>query len=338
MIIHGDCVEEMKKMDEASIDAVVCDPPYGLGFMGQSWDNIMQAEDSEVWHLHWALEAIRILRPGGHLAAMGGTRTFHRLVCAIEDAGFEVRDTLCWQYVSGFPKSRESLKPSWEPIALARKPLIGTVAQNVLEHGTGGLGIDGCRVDFVEGDVCVGGFGNEKIGVPETGQREFKGASWQESPYEGRWPSNTIRTEPFGDDRDKQFLSPVVCVPKASKSEKEFGCEDLDDNKPLHGDDCVKGKEKGLTVSNAKSRRKNNHPTCKPIALFRHLVRLLTPEGGTVLDPFFGSGTTGCAAEIEGFDWIGIEQDEHYCRIAEARTKAWAERAAEQASQLEMSI
>src|SRR5215212_7318564 len=163
-VIHGDCRDVMLSMEEESVDAIVCDPPYLLEFMGKEFDRQhhgMKGETighkMEAWHLSWAREALRVLKPGGHLLAFGGSRTYHRLACAIEDAGFEIRDQLQWMYGSGFPKSHNlrgewdgwgtALKPGHEPIVLARKPLIGTVAANVTEHGTGALNIDGCRIE-----------------------------------------------------------------------------------------------------------------------------------------------------------------------------------------------
>ena len=155
-IIRGDCVEVMAGLADNSIDAIVTDPPYALSFMGKTWDDLGELREFEAWTERWAREAYRILKPGGHLLAFGGSRTYHRLAAGIEDAGFEIRDQLMWVYASGFPKSHNldgewsgwgtALKPAHEPIVMARKPLIGTVAQNVQEHGTGALNIDGCRI------------------------------------------------------------------------------------------------------------------------------------------------------------------------------------------------
>jgi DNA modification methylase len=149
MIICGDCLEEMAKMESNSIDSIVTDPPYGLSFMGKDWDYGIPG-------IHFWVEALRVAKPGCHLLAFGGTRTFHRLACAIEDSGWEIRDCLGWIYGSGFPKSHNlkgdheglgtALKPAWEPIIMARKPLDGTVAANVQKWGTGAINVYGCRV------------------------------------------------------------------------------------------------------------------------------------------------------------------------------------------------
>jgi hypothetical protein len=185
-LIHGDCLEELKRLPENSVDAVVTDPPYGLSFMGRRWD--YGVPSVAAWQ-----EVFRVLKPGGHVLSFGGTRTYHRLVCAIEDAGFEVRDQVGWCFGSGFPKSHNlpgglgtALKPAWEPICVARKPLEGTVADNVSRWGTGALNIDGCRVGSdtikVNGWKC----GGEQVynGRQSEG---FDGGS-----HQGRWPANLI--------------------------------------------------------------------------------------------------------------------------------------------------
>lgn len=181
-LVHGDCREVIRDLPEGSVDAIVTDPPYGLHFMGKTWDSFGSAlgvdhktttersgsmhagkydhsrnHEFQLWCESWAREAYRVLKPGGHLLAFGGSRTYHRLACAIEDAGFEIRDQLQWLYGSGFPKSHNlsdewdgwgtALKPAHEPIVLARKPLTGTVAANVAQHGTGALNVDGCRIE-----------------------------------------------------------------------------------------------------------------------------------------------------------------------------------------------
>jgi predicted methyltransferase len=377
-VFHGDCRDVMRDLPDNSVDAVVTDPPYELGFMGKRWDDSGVAYDPFVW-----LEVIRVLKPGGHLLAFGGTRTWHRLAVAIEDAGFEVRDSMAWMYGSGFPKSLDvskaidknngevgrllkftawmrmtgltasdlnkatgtfmgshyltnksqpaiptpelwqiirplcgdipawvdelvqriaaerevvgsktsgiankdegqrytigasksvqvditapatpaaeqwqgwgtALKPAHEPIVVARKPLIGTVAENVLTHGTGALNIDGCRVS------------------------EMK-----------RWPANVALDESQAAQLDAQ-VSRFFYVAKASKKERP----NVD----------------GIA-----------HPTVKPMALMRYLVRLVTPPGGTVLEPFAGSGTTIEACVIEGFNCIAIEREADYLPLIEAR-------------------
>lgn len=378
---HGDCREIIATLDDNSIDAIATDPPYELGFMGKKWDNTGIAYDVQLW-----TECLRVLKHGGHLLAFGGTRTYHRMTCAIEDAGFEIRDSIHWLYGSGFPKSHDvsksidktngetdrlhkftawmrttgltarqinnitesnmgghyltaksqpaiptaalwavirphcnnvpewvdelvqriaaerevigtnpnieraarslsgvigfgagslnaditapatdaarewegwgtALKPAHEPIVVARKPLIGTVAANVLQHGTGALNIDGARVGE-------------------------------------RWPANVIVDETVADTVE---WSRYFYCPKASRTERNAGIE-----------------------------TSNTHPTVKPLELMRYLVRLVTPPGGTVLEPFAGSGTTLAAAIIEGFNAIGCELIADYLPIIEGRI-AWAQ-------------
>lgn len=435
-IIEGDCIAAMKKLPAASVDAIVTDPPYGLEFMGKEWD-VFRVDDRatkrhrgehgaapavlafQEWSRLWACAAIHVLKPGGHLLAFGGSRTYHRMACAVEDAGFAIRDQIMWLYGNGFPKSlnvskaidrvrddregvysvtawvraardaasirnadideafgfhgmaghwtssmsqptvptleqipqlltvlgdpdvpddiaellislngrkgqpgeawfrreivgrrvgvnmkkqsvacsisaqglsastrhkynitasattaaREwdgwgtALKPAHEPIVVARKPVVGTVAANVQKHGTGALNVEGCRV-------------------------------------RGRWPANIVLDPEAGELLDMQ-TGTGVCrffyCPKPTRAEREAGLR-----RGEHGS--------------------NHHPTVKPVALMRHLMRLVTPPGGTVLDPFVGSGTTLLAAGLEGFNAIGIEQEKEYIEIATARLAAWRER------------
>ena len=307
-IILGDCRDIIATLPDNSVHSIVTDPPYELGFMGKKWDNSGIAYDVTLW-----AECLRVLKPGGHLLSFGGTRTYHRMVCAIEDAGFEIRDCIVWLYSSGFPKSHNvgkgidraagaeravvgkdgrsanstwlgiavrgetgfgignwditapatddakkwdgwgtALKPANEPIVVARKPLAGTVASNVLEHGTGAINIDGTRIGE-------------------------------------RWPANLIVDESVDEEWTKYFY-----VSKASKTERNTGLE-----------------------------MSNTHPTVKPIALMRYLVRLVTPPKGTVLEPFAGSGTTLVAAVLEGFNAIGCELTNDYLPIIEGRIE-WA--------------
>jgi len=302
-IICGDCLDVMASMPESSVDSIVTDPPYGLSFMGKDWDHGVPGE--AFWR-----EALRVAKPGAHLLAFGGTRTHHRLMCAIEDAGWEIRDCLGWLYGSGFPKSLDvskaidkmagaeraheaiqwqgwgtALKPAWEPIVLARKPLIGTVAQNVLEHGTGALNIDGCRVG-TEDKLSIGSNKHNGNAI-NFGMKDNKEAQSQHP--QGRFPANLIHDG--SDEVEAVFpknASRFFYCAKASKSERGEG---------------------------------NNHPTVKPLALMRYLCRLVTPPDGVVLDPFCGSGSTLVGALQEGFRYIGIEKDPDYVNIAYARTK-----------------
>lgn len=386
MILRGDCVEVMAGMDAGSVDAIVTDPPYGLGFMGKQWDELPPGRE-------WADQCLRVLKPGGHLLAFGGTRTYHRLTVAIEDAGFEIRDQIMWLYGSGFPKSLDvskaidkaagelktqsqgfshaghdgrkaemkqdksfrsdygykyapatedaakwegwgtALKPAHEPVVVARKPLIGTVAANVLEHGTGALNIDGCRVG-TELITAHGGGQNENRtygmgkGIPaiEAGS----------NPHIGRWPANTVLDEdaaaildaevgelkspkPYkrgsGPTGNPRIYGNGAGIPQWS-AEGNYG----DTGGPSRFFYVAKASRK---ERNAGLDDRNTHPTVKPINLMRWLVRLVTPPGGTVLDPFTGSGTTGCAAALESLDFIGIEREPEYADIAEARIKHW---------------
>ncbi len=326
-IIVGDCLEAMRGMDAASVDAIVTDPPYGLSFMGKHWDHGVPGVD------FW-VEALRVAKPGTHLLAFGGTRTYHRLACAIEDAGWEVRDCIAWVYGSGFPKSHNlrgdwhgwgtSLKPAFEPIIVARKPLIGTVAENVTTHGTGAMNIDGCRVQHNE-ECRMMAASQANIDNPsekhrQAGRRE---ATLELKP-EGRWPANLIH------DGSDEVLA---AFPQATGQQGAVG--------PQYGDKASVNaygdfgprqdfQPRGDTgsaarffycakASKADRGEGNAHPTVKPTDLMRYLCRLVTPPGGIVFDPFAGSGSTGKGAVLEGFNFIGIELDAEYAEIARAR-------------------
>jgi DNA modification methylase len=328
-IRHGDCLEVLRAMPDCSVDAVVTDPPYGLSFMGKKWD--YDVPSVEIWH-----ECLRVLKPGGHLLAFAGTRTQHRMACRIEDAGFEIRDMIAWVYGSGFPKSHNlsgdwqgwgtALKPALEPITVARKPLAGTVAANVLEHGTGALNVDGCRV----GDNAGWSYPNGRGGGGWHG-RESLSANLSEpmAATQGRWPANLIHdgsAEPAAllGTADRFFY----CA-KASKSDRDDGLESFEAKATAFGNQAQAELKRGnLDHDDGKSGmnkvklRQNIHPTVKPTNLMRYLCRLVTPPGGVVLDPFTGSGSTGKAAVLEGFRFIGIERDPQYVEIARARVAA----------------
>ena len=322
-LYRGDCLDVLAAMEPESVDAIVCDPPYGLGFLGRAWDALPPGED-------WARLCLRVLKPGGHLVAFGGTRTVHRLATAIEDGGFEIRDMVSWLYWSGFPKSLDvfkalpdaaqwegygtALKPAQEPAVLARKPLTGTVAANVLEHGTGALNIDGCR--FAYGDEAWPGpqdsSGWSITGSKASDNRSMSGKNYAREPKpddpRGRWPAN------------------IYAHPKACRSEREAGCERLPGRTGAEATDRTAGSA-GLNNPRAGAGRtadrvKNHHPTVKPIGVMRWLCKLTGGQPGSViLDPFMGSGTTGCAAVLEGFDFIGIEREPEYMQICEARIR-----------------
>ena len=367
MLLKGNCLELLAEMPDNSVDSIVTDPPYELGFMGKSWDNSGIAYSVELWS-----QALRVLKPGGHLLAFGGSRTYHRLASAVEDAGFEIRDQIMYLYGSGFPKSHNlkdewqgwgtALKPAHEPIVVARKPLIGTVATNVLTYGTGALNIDGSRVGTTE-KLSIGS-NNRQNALVNFGMKDNK--ETQEQNLQGRWPANVIHDgseevlEGFPNTKGvvrkptgKGILNPETgwnansmidttvrgfadegsaarffyCA-KASKSERNAGL-DIEQFPLKNYTEANKMGGAGDTMLTGSgnprdSRKQNFHPTVKPIALMRYLVKLVTPPNGTVLDPFLGSGTTAVAAILEGFNWMGCEMTEDYWSIIEARV-AWAE-------------
>ena len=334
---HGDCLEVLRSLPDCSVDSIVTDPPYGLSFMGKRWD--YDVPSVEVW-----AECLRVLKPGGHLLAFAGTRTQHRMAVRIEDAGFEIRDMIAWVYGSGFPKSLDvskaidkaagaerevvgqhgapaksiysqgkqelpqevnitapatpeakqwqgwgtALKPALEPITVARKPLIGTVAENVLQHGTGAINVDGGRVGE-------------------------------------RWPANFIHD---GSEEATDLLGASArffyCA-KASKADRDEGCEKLQERSAGECVDRVEGSagmESPRAGAGRTSGSRNHHPTVKPTDLMRYLCRLVTPPSGIVLDPFMGSGSTGKAAMLEGFAFVGIEREAEYIDIAKARIQS----------------
>lgn len=419
----GDCLDVLKTLPTNSVDSVVCDPPYGLSFMGKKWD--YDVPSVEIW-----AECLRVLKPGGHLLAFAGTRTQHRMAVRIEDAGFEIRDMIAWVYGSGFPKSLDvskaldkaagaerevvglskgkggenlnnlvrdggndasdakgcgaygigakqitidipitapateaarqwqgwgtALKPALEPITMARKPLGKgmTVAANVLEHGTGALNIDGCRVEY-EDDCRLlkgGSYGGNRTGaagtsVFGTGDNEV---SYQGGVPEGRWPANLIH------DGSGEVLAafPETAPSKAANRgiQQRYDVSSPETARPKAGTDTVRGHgdnggsaacffycakasrrdrnaglaDPGPQFKHGATLRKventattgNNHPTVKPTDLMAYLCRLVTPPGGVVLDPFMGSGSTGKAAIPEGFHFIGVECEPAYFDIA----------------------
>jgi site-specific DNA-methyltransferase (adenine-specific) len=352
-ILIGDCRERMAELDAASIDSCVCDPPYHLtsivkrfgaanaapakvgktgayarasrGFMGQTWDGGDVAFQPETW-----AEVLRVLKPGSHLVAFSGTRTYHRMACAIEDAGFEIRDQLAWVYGSGFPKSHNqpggwgtALKPAWEPICLARKPLVGTVAANVQAHGTGCLNIDGCRVEGADNKTFDRAAGDRSREQYRTGTTI--GAA---KPTDlGRWPANIIH------DGSEEVLAAFPDAP--GQSGTVTGNEPSSPFARVYGDmpnragSAVPRGDSGSAArffyaAKATTEERgegNNHPTVKPINLMRWLCRLVTPIGGTILDPFAGSGSTLIAADAEQFHAIGCELSPDYAAIAERRVR-----------------
>jgi site-specific DNA-methyltransferase (adenine-specific) len=367
-VLHGDSREVLPTLDAESIDAVATDPPYALGFMGKAWDDGVVAFDPAFW-----ADVLRVLKPGGHVVACGGTRTYHRLVCAIEDAGFEIRDQLAWVYGSGFPKSHDvakamdkaagaerevigfdaqkaarqtpnnglvafsgagspgditapatdlarqwqgwgtALKPAFEPICLARKPLVGTVAQNVARYGTGAINVDGCRVAGAAwshpGSNAVGGvYGDFANDAPRSNDK-------------GRFPANLLH------DGSDEVLAAFAAQSDVTVSRGGYrgGNQRADGSflKNLKADAAKTPVGFGDTGSAARffytakadrdDRAGSKHPTVKPVDLMRWLVRLVTPPGGVVLDPFAGTGTTGEAALLEGFTAVLVEREAAYC-------------------------
>lgn len=346
--IHsGDCREVLAGLEAGSIDAIVTDPPYELGFMGKKWDAAGVAYDSVTWS-----ECLRVLKPGGHLLAFGGTRTYHRMTCAIEDAGFEIRDSIHWIYGSGFPKSRTALKPAHEPVAVARKPFRGTVAANVLAHGTGALNIDGCRVGASGGGThCANRDELGKCRGHDNAGRSTSGETFHGPESSGgRWPANIVLTHspecadegPCADDCPVVEMDRQSGVSRSQAGIRVCAGRAIGNGVTLHDDFVARcaisgghndsgGASRYFPVFRyqAKAPRSERprvdgmaHPTVKPLALIRWLVRLVTPPGGVVLDPFIGSGTTAEACRLEGFDCIGVESNADYVPLIEARLKA----------------
>ncbi|MFT2166378.1 DNA-methyltransferase [Citrobacter freundii] len=357
----GRCEEVLKTLPDNSVDAIVTDPPYGLSFMNHKWD--YDVPTVEQWQ-----ECLRVLKPGGHILAFGGSRTYHRLVVNVEDAGFEVRDQILWIYGSGFPKSHNldgefdgwgtALKPAHEPIVMARKPFKKTVSANMTEHGTGAINIDDCRIPT---DEALSGGARALLSHQRDGTEPV--ADYEQAP-EGRWPANIIHdgsdvvVSEFPDAKGQQGaltgnepsskMGSANCYGKmdrrhestpridSSKSAARFFyCakvkpkerdEGLERFIATSASDMTGGRKEGSVGINdpragagRTNGAKNNHPTVKPIALMSYLCRLITPPGGTVLDPWMGSGSTGRAAIEEGFSFIGIDLNPDYVTIASAR-------------------
>lgn len=299
-LVLGDCLEAMAEMEADSVDAIVTDPPYGLGFMGKKWDAMPPGDEV-------AAAMLRVLKPAHYLVAFGGTRTHHRLMVALEDAGFEIRDCLMWLYGSGFPKGKGQLKPAYEPIILCRKPG-GKVRE---------LGIDECRIigaDTTTRHNSSSSYMTRNIGAVQPLQERYTTGS-----SAGRWPANIVLDEEAASEAGA--WSRYFYTAKASRSERNAGCEGLEKRcRQSDGNidqwDLSEGKMRARLPTAPQG---NHHPTVKPVALMRWLIRLIAPPGGTVLDPFMGSGTTGVAAVQEGRFFVGIELDPEYHRIAQAR-------------------
>lgn len=423
---NGNCLEVLKMMieDEVFVDSIVTDPPYELGFMGRSWDSTGIAFQKETWEL-----CFKVLKPGGHLLAFSGSRTYHRIAVAIEDAGFEIRDQVMWLYGSGFPKSMNigktldkklgnervavgertrnvkpfddgngwnsnnttgnhiytkgnsewegwgtALKPAHEPLVLARKPLSEkSVVDNVLKHRTGGINIDECRVEGntenVERKKVVRKSRDENgVWTNNNSGMKAEGSEYADADPRGRFPSNVMHdgsdvvkdifpntkssnvsrerkagTE-FGQSSgwnkhnnvdsglmpaygDEGSASRYFYCAKTSKAERNQGLDNFPIKQTQGGGGGIGNYKDDVNSASGKfgsekAPSKNTHPTVKPIKLMKYLCRLITPKGGTVLDPFMGSGSTGMAAKEENFEFVGIEKEEQYFNIASARIES----------------
>ena len=396
-IYNCNMLEEIEKLEKDSIDSIITDPPYELNFMGKDWDNAGVSYNKHTWE-----KCLRVLKPGGYLLAFGGSRTFHRIACAIEDAGFEIKDTIMWVYGSGFPKSMNiglevdkkvgneskvvgsgksgvssrayqsletttagsyeikeaqnewngwgtQLKPAFEPIIVARKPVENTVVDNVMKYRTGGYNIDACRIPLESNyeykttnrntrqDDKV--FNNKSCGFKSENNNTAV------ANPKGRYPSNVILTY---DDTDYEEVCGGFPITGQSNNtgiaytyDKEYDNANIFDNignkpnAPSNYNDlgsasryfyCAKASNKDRDAGLKFLQNKHNtHPTVKPVELMQYLVRLVTAKGGVVLDPFMGSGSTGKAVMCENvnkhmnYTFIGIELEKEYCNIAQAR-------------------
>lgn len=339
-VLNADCLAVMRTLPDNSIDAIVTDPPYGLsnikpqriteaitawatgdrervpdgrGFMGKAWDSFVPPP--AVWG-----ECLRVLKPGGHLVAFAGSRTHDLMGLSIRMAGFEIRDGLAWLHSQGFPKGGSQLKPAFEPVTLARKALEGTVAANVLKWGTGALNIDGCRIDTDE-DTRRNARGGDN-GLNGTSTYRIRERRADEMPKRtGRWPANVVLDEDQAAALDEQsgtsksrIGNPRGAAAGVGWGMTQTGSEYDDEGGASRFFYCAKASSKERPeVDGVK------HPTVKPLSLMRWLVRLVTPEGGTVYDPFAGSGTTIEAATLEGFAAFGSELDPTYAALCQAR-------------------
>lgn len=370
ILLCGKMEEVCQDLPENSVDAIVTDAPYGIKFMGKKWDyNVPSVYQWE--------QALRVLKPGGYMIAFGGSRTFHRMAVNIEDAGFEIRDTIMWIYAQGFPKSMNigngwgtALKPAHEQIILARKSLDGTVVENMKQWGTGGINIDGCRIDL-NGDYKSKANGRPSL----TGLYDnYNSTQANKADHVGRFPANvihdgsdevialfpdskgqlgrascsksisknniygknknfTINAEPRNDSGSAARF--FYCA-KASNKDRNDGVDMTIETEVGHNrfDTCeicggtiLQNPDRPSACNCNEPIRKHNtfkgnsHPTVKPTALMQYLVKLVTPKGGLVLDPFMGSGSTGKATILEGFEFIGIDMDKQWIPIAESRIK-----------------
>lgn len=369
-LYNGDMLDMKEVIKDNSIDSIVCDPPYEINFMGKGWDNSGIAFNKEAW-----AKCYDVLKPGGYLLAFGGTRTYHRIACAIEDAGFEIRDCIMWLYGSGFPKSQNvgnmidkkngiksidtgipnpnarpnstkentlyksgtvgknfnikiaqnkfagygtCLKPAYEPIIVARKPFKTSVAENIMQNGVGGINIDECRI------------GNEHFEQKNGSYDDFTNSAFghiKRTPkkYDDRFPANVIHDGSEEAIEAMGEASRYFYCAKASKKDRDEGLE-FEFNEAKTTDGCIRANKETAREFGANSGlRRNIHPTVKPTELMQYLVRLVSPSGATILDPFMGSGSTGKAIMFENrernvdYKFIGIELTDKYLPIAKAR-------------------
>lgn len=423
-LFHGNMLEMADAIENRnSVDAIVCDPPYELNFMGKGWDNAGISFNPDTWK-----KCYDVLKPGGYLLAFGGSRTFHRIACAIEDAGFEIRDTIMWLYGSGFPKSMNiglaidkkngvdnktgkirtdgkatspdskvyncndndkptsklekvfeervaqnewagwgtALKPAYEPIIVARKPFKGSCVDNVMKYGVGGINIDECRVE-ISGEKVLSH--NAPKGTFAGGEYDRGSDTTEYREQTGRFPANVIHDgseevcanmpesngaggsipkvkvtgygtqigqgsyEYYGGDRTmfnsgSGSVSRYFYCAKASKKDRDEGLDDFEEKSAGYRTNRKDGSAGITAYAGATGKAKNIHPTVKPTSLMQYLVRLVTPRGGVVLDPFMGSGSTGKAVMYENnernaeYKFIGIELTDEYLPIAQARIQA----------------
>lgn len=320
-LIHTDALTLLRALPTASVDAVVTDPPYAIAFGGKAWDGggdnrfLADPDGFQAFTETWTHEVRRVLKPGGYVAAFCAPRTFHRLVVGAEEAGLDIRDQLLWMFASGMPKSRRvsggrgtALKPAFEPILLARSPLDRnkhgkrlTTDENLGVHGTGAMNIDATRIRRSNGHVHPRGYWPSHVALSHDDRCRDAGCT-EECPV-----ARIDRLCPQG----KQALSRLFYAAKASREEREAGCESLI------------AVDAPVFSGKATRPRRNSHATVKPIDLMRWIIRLVVPVGGVVLDPFTGSGSTGCAAVLEGRQFVGIEREGEYIPIARARLAHW---------------
>lgn len=359
-VLNADCLAALRDMPDASVDAVVTDPPYGLsnttptqvadtitrwvtgdreylptgrGFMGHEWDGFVPPV--AVWD-----ECLRVLKPGGHLLAFAGSRTQDLMGLAVRLAGFEIRDSIAWLHAQGFPKAKSQLKPAHEPIILARKPPKGSIAANVLEHGTGALNIDACRIYATDDDRALMEARSHPNGTKAGSDgggiaMQFDKPHGFKSHPSGRWPANVVLDESQAAELDRQSGNVKTGATKPHRRDPDSSPMFKVGKWMTHSQPASEGgASRFFYVAKApKSERPVvdgvAHSTVKPVTLMRWLVRMVTPPGGTVLDPFAGSGTTLEAAMLEGFNAVGVEREADYLPLIQARIdRATAELAA----------